>query len=87
MQSTKLCCTKKPNLYGVGFYKSGVRPDSYRDTLPGYSFINYSAQKTQPLWGWVSVKVASTYSPTVKTAVPSAQSGLTSLFGMGRGGP
>ena len=33
------------------------------------------------------IKVASTYSPTIKTAVPSAQSGLTSLFGMGRGGP
>ena len=32
-------------------------------------------------------KSASTYSPTVKTAVPSAQAGLTSLFGMGRGGP
>jgi len=32
-------------------------------------------------------KVASTYSPTLKRAVPSAQSGLTSLFGMGRGGP
>ena len=33
------------------------------------------------------IKVASTYSPTLKRAVPSAQSGLTSLFGMGRGGP
>jgi hypothetical protein len=33
------------------------------------------------------LKVASTYSPTLKNAVPSAQSGLTSLFGMGRGGP
>ena len=32
-------------------------------------------------------KVASTYSPTLKRAVPSAQAGLTSLFGMGRGGP
>jgi hypothetical protein len=33
------------------------------------------------------LKVASTYSPTFKKAVPSAQAGLTSLFGMGRGGP
>ena len=33
------------------------------------------------------LKVASTYSPTLKRAVPSAQVGLTSLFGMGRGGP
>ena len=32
-------------------------------------------------------KAASTYSPTLKRAVPSAQAGLTSLFGMGRGGP
>ena len=32
-------------------------------------------------------KVASTYSPTLKRAVPSALAGLTSLFGMGRGGP
>ena len=32
-------------------------------------------------------KVASTYSPTLKRAVPSALSVLTSLFGMGRGGP
>jgi len=29
-------------------------------------------------------KLATTYSPTI--AVPSAQTGLTSLFGMGRGG-
>ena len=33
------------------------------------------------------LKSASTYSPTIKTAVPSAQAGLTSLFEMGRGGP
>ena len=33
------------------------------------------------------LKVASTYSPTLKRAVPSALAGLTSLFGMGRGGP
>ena len=32
-------------------------------------------------------KVASTYSPTLKRAVPSAQVGLTSLFEMVRGGP
>ena len=30
------------------------------------------------------IKTAATYSPTL--AVPSARSGLTSLFGMGRGG-
>ena len=33
------------------------------------------------------IKVASTYSSTLKRAVPSALVGLTSLFGMGRGGP
>ena len=31
--------------------------------------------------------MASTYSPTLKRAVPSALAGLTSLFGKGRGGP
>ena len=36
---------------------------------------------------WGFKKAASTYSPTLKRAVPSAQAGLTSLFGMGRGGP
>ena len=40
---------------------------------------------TQGVSGFI--KSASTYSPTIKIAVPSAQSGLTSLFGMGRGGP
>jgi hypothetical protein len=29
----KIIGIKKTNLYGVGF-KSGVRPDRYRDTLP-----------------------------------------------------
>ena len=33
----------------------------------------------------VSAKTAATYSPTL-WAVPSARPGLTSLFGMGRGG-
>ena len=37
--------------------------------------------KRASLWYW-----ATTYSPTGK-AVPSARSGLTSLFGMGRGVP
>jgi len=32
-----------------------------------------------------TLRLAATYSPT-KIAVPSAQTGLTSLFGMGRGG-
>ncbi len=36
--------------------------------------------------GVLSVKSAATYSPTFCSAVPSAQEGLTSLFGMGRGG-
>ena len=43
--------------------------------------------KKPNLYGVGYIKMASTYSPTVKTAVPSAQAGLTSLFGMGRGGP
>ncbi len=37
-----------------------------------------------PLSGFLSYKLAATYSPTC--AVPSAWRGLTSLFGMGRGG-
>ena len=40
---------------------------------------------TQRMTGFI--KVASTYSSTLKRAVPSALVGLTSLFGMGRGGP
>ncbi len=43
-------------------------------------------KKPQPITR-LGLKVASTYSPTLKRAVPSAQVGLTSLFGMGRGGP
>ncbi len=47
-----------------------------------------SEQKTPTILANVGViKAASTYSPTLKRAVPSAQAGLTSLFGMGRGGP
>ena len=47
--------------------------------------INTKKSRTTECTGFI--KVASTYSPTLKRAVPSAQSGLTSLFGMGRGGP
>jgi hypothetical protein len=44
---------KKNNLYWVGF-KIGVRPDSYRDALPRYSFKKtLPHKKTQPLLGWV----------------------------------
>ena len=41
--------------------------------------------KASALKGPLSKKMAATYSPTLK-AVPSACTGLTSLFGMGRGG-
>ena len=41
--------------------------------------------KASALKGPLSIKMAATYSPTLK-AVPSACTGLTSLFGMGRGG-
>ncbi len=36
---------------GLGFCKSGVRPESFRDTLPGYSFINITAQKNPTFMG------------------------------------
>ena len=42
--------------------------------------------KKNPTRGRVLKKSATTYSPTIN-AVPSALTGLTSLFGMGRGGP
>ena len=51
------------------------------------TYKNVSAQKNPQRLLEEGLKVASTYSPTLKNAVPSAQSGLTSLFGMGRGGP
>ena len=46
-------------------------------------------QTKNPDTGYVSglLKVASTYSPIRERTVPSALAGLTSLFGMGRGGP
>ncbi len=44
-------------------------------------------EQKKPLQDEGALKSASTYSPTLKRAVPSAQAGLTSLFGMGRGGP
>gem|GEM_PF-6139265 len=47
----------------------------------------YTTKKAHHICMMSFKKVASTYSPTLKRAVPSAQSGLTSLFGMGRGGP
>ena len=48
---------------------------------------NINTKKTRlfPV-GVLFVKSAATYSPTFCSAVPSAQEGLTSLFGMGRGG-
>ena len=48
---------------------------------------NRTRQKKRPVSFLKRVsfsKTAATYSPTL--AVPSARSGLTSLFGMGRGG-
>ncbi len=32
------------------------------------------------------IRLAATYSPTLRGAVPSARQGLTTLFGMGKGG-
>ena len=49
--------------------------------------VSYKPKKPPSNKWWRFLKVASTYSPTLKRAVPSAQVGLTSLFGMGRGGP
>ena len=48
-----------------------------------YKFFRKPPKKSQ-LKSWLSVKTAITYSPAF--AVPSALQGLTSLFGMGRGG-
>ena len=48
--------------------------------------ITFQGIKKSPLvsQGAFNLKSATTYSPTI--AVPLALSGLTSLFGMGRGG-
>ena len=72
---------------------------SVADPLPGQVLIipagwiygdGVYAQKNPEsvIWriGVLFVKSAATYSPTFCSAVPSAQEGLTSLFGMGRGG-
>ncbi|MDG1741255.1 MAG: hypothetical protein P8H43_01610, partial [Crocinitomicaceae bacterium] len=47
-----------------------------------YSFIIcdvHNKKNPNLLLDWGFIKVASTYSPTLKRAVPSAQAGLTSL--------
>ena len=44
----------------------------------------YKRRKPCCVYNKASIKKAATYSPTF--AVPSALKGLTSLFGMGRGG-
>ena len=46
--------------------------------------IYKNRERSHPIGQLLSLKTAATYSPT--NAVPSARSGLTSLFGMGRGG-
>ena len=52
-------------------------------SLGGISSYN---KKTCLIMGRFNKRSATTYSPTIN-AVPSAQAGLTTLFGMGRGGP
>ena len=47
---------------------------------------NPSADLIRSTEGLPFQKTAATYSPTFSSAVPSALRGLTSLFGMGRGG-
>ena len=78
----------------IGALKKRRRPDSYGDTFPSASWRTHVpsahiiVKRKSPLFmGMGFKKAASTYSPTLKRAVPSAQAGLTSLFGMGRGGP
>ncbi len=53
-----------------------IRPYGWRDLKQ-----KSPSEDSEGLWYW-----ATTYSPTCR-AVPSARSGLTSLFGMGRGVP
>ena len=77
----------------TGFVKVASTYSSIRQlTASTIKVINYIKKQykqknpvTQRMTGFV--KVASTYSSTLKRAVPSALVGLTSLFGMGRGGP
>ena len=49
--------------------------------------LNFTHKKSLIRLTNEALKLAFTYSPTLKRAVPSAQVGLTSLFEMGRGGP
>ena len=55
---------------------------------PDDSFRESNITKKPRLFpiGVLFIKLAASYSPTFCSAVPSAQEGLTSLFGMGRGG-
>ena len=46
--------------------------------------LDYTIKKAPQFPEGLNLKSATTYSPTI--AVPSALAGLTSLFGMGRGG-
>jgi hypothetical protein len=76
--------TKKASQFPDRLYKSGIVLIAI-GILSQYS-KSIQTKKAVP-FGNGFIKVASTYSPTLKNAVPSALAGLTSLFGMGRGGP
>ena len=57
--------------------------------MSGFSEVSIKTEKGSGsligITGTFPSKTAATYSPTLR-AVPSARRGLTSLFGMGRGG-
>ena len=83
-QATPLLCLPHCSVH----YTDGPPYTLWPSYAPlGFPIIT-SAHKKQRgviLFGQLlSLKTAATYSPT--NAVPSARSGLTSLFGMGRGG-
>ena len=59
---------------------------SFKGKLVMTTKKNPSADLNRSTEGLPFQKTAATYSPTFSSAVPSALRGLTSLFGMGRGG-
>ena len=74
------------------FFKNRIRHGMIRGLLSVYfdqfRLVDGIKQKIPTICMiGILIKAASTYSPTLKRAVPSALTGLTSLFGMGRGGP
>ena len=82
----KGCKQKKPLEKSRGFRLKSATIPLHGTSLRSASFSHklLKIKRVQLLAEPFNLKSATTYSPTI--AVPSALSGLTSLFGMGRGG-